>query len=93
MTHTVHMDLPIRPGDARRLGLRRPPVRIGHLIQIDRPLTDAEAADLRARWEAVVAKGQPGKILWPTPPATYWPLPDAAPQLTPRRRWWQRRNR
>lgn len=24
MTHTVHMDLPIRPGTARRLGLRQP---------------------------------------------------------------------
>lgn len=81
MTHTVHMSIPIRPGTARRLGLRPPRPR--GLIQIDIELPRAELDAFAERFRRAVVTGVTRPVLLT--------LDNRKP--VPRRRWWQRRRR
>lgn len=78
MTHTVYMDFPIRPGTARRLGLRAPTLRPDFVLEFPQHLTAEQRTEIERAW--LLHRGE-------------WPTFTIEPAPAPRRRWWPRRNR
>lgn len=76
MTHTGRMSTPIRPGTARRLGLKPPALPPRPLLVIDQPISEGRLAFLLATFTGEI------EVRAPLLPAV----------AAPRRRWWQRRN-
>lgn len=81
VTHTGRMNTPIRPGTARRLGIRPPHPR--GLIEIAVEMPDAELDAFAERFRGVATAGPMRTIV----------LTLDNRKRPPRRRWWQRRNR
>lgn len=94
MTHTVHMSLPIRPGTARRLGLRQPGVWSDTMERSSAPgwgstncpAAWTETSGIAADWAVVEPRSQVIDVGTPF-------QGSLTAAIKPRLRWRQRRNR